>query len=72
MTVTAPATQTSPRIGPLQFRIKQRADGTWQWRLLDQRGQVIANCARPFRDKGECLEAIIEVRKCAGAIVLES
>lgn len=24
-------------ISPMQFRMKLRADGTWQWRLLDHR-----------------------------------
>jgi uncharacterized protein YegP (UPF0339 family) len=56
----------------MQFRIKKRADDTWQWRLIDGHGNVIANCAKPYPGKGAVLEAIEQVRKCAGAIVLES
>jgi uncharacterized protein YegP (UPF0339 family) len=54
----------------MQFRIKERSDGTWQWRLIDGHGNVITNCARPYSGKGAVLEAIEQVRKAAGAIVL--
>jgi hypothetical protein len=43
-------------VAPMQFRIKERADGTWQWRLLDGHGNIIANCARPHPGKGAVLE----------------
>ncbi len=59
-------------VGPMQFRIKLRADGLWQWRLLDNFGELVANCPKPYATKGECLEAIETIKKCAGAIALES
>lgn len=61
-----------PTVGPMQFRIKLRADRQWQWRLLDSVGELVANCPKPYPTKGECLEAIERVKRCAGAITLES
>jgi uncharacterized protein YegP (UPF0339 family) len=66
------ATQPRPAFGPMLFRIKLRADGLWQWRLLDHFGEVVAQCPKPYANKGECLEAIEKAKKCAGAIALES
>lgn len=66
------STQPTKIVAPMQFRIKERADGTWQWRLFDEHGNLIANCVKPYPGKGPVLDAIELVQKSAGAIVLES
>lgn len=59
-------------LGPMRFVMKLRADGRWQWRLFDNRGELVANCVRPYQHKSECLDAVLELKQfCAGAIIQE-
>jgi uncharacterized protein YegP (UPF0339 family) len=67
-----PQQQKRTIVAAMQFRIKERADGTWQWQLFDEHGNLLANCVKTYPGKGAVLDAIEQVRKAAGAIVLES
>lgn len=44
-----------------QFVIFRTSNRKWRWRLVDmQRGTVLANSARAYRDRINCIEAINE------------
>ncbi len=56
----------------MQFHIYQDLQYEWRWQLSDEEGRKLAESGHSYRDKSDCLQAIIQVQNCEHAVVLES
>ncbi len=55
----------------MQFHIYQDLQVEWRWQLSDEEGRKLAESSQSYRDKSDCLQAIIKVQSCEHAVVLE-
>jgi uncharacterized protein YegP (UPF0339 family) len=56
----------------MQFRIYQDLQYDWRWQLSDEEGRKLAESSQSYREKADCLYAIIQVQRCEHAVVLEN
>ena len=55
----------------MQFQIYQDLQHAWRWQLSDEEGRKLGDSSQSYRDKSDCLMAIVQVQNCEHAIVLE-
>jgi uncharacterized protein len=56
----------------MQFHIYQDLQYEWRWQLSDEEGRKLAESGNSYRDKSDCLQAIVQVQSCEHAVVLEN
>ena len=56
----------------MQFQIYQDLQCEWRWQLSDEEGHKLAESGLSYRDKSDCLQAIIQVQSCEHAVVFET